>query len=207
MKVIGLTGGIGTGKSTAAAYFAEKGFAIIDADEVSRGLTADGSSMLPVLDSLFGPAGQWGDGRTEILDEDGKLKRKALAAVVFSDQRRREKLDEVMFARIIEIIDGMMISLRAEGSARGIILDAPLLFEAGLEGKCDLVLVLVADEDVRIARVCARDGMSPDEVRARINSQMKDNDKIKRSDAVIDNSEGVEELRESIDEFLDEAGV
>ena len=74
IKVTGLTGGIGTGKSTAAEYFVKKGFAHIDADEISRDLTADGSSLLPVLDELFGPEGRWGDGNTEILDGDGSSK-------------------------------------------------------------------------------------------------------------------------------------
>ena len=83
-------------------------------------------------------------------------------------------------------------------------LDAPLLFEAGLDTRCDAVLVLVADEEVRISRVCARDGMTPEEVRDRIRNQMSDNEKIKRADAVIDNSDGIQELKENIDEFLND---
>ena len=204
IKVTGLTGGIGTGKSTAAEYFVKKGFAHIDADEISRDLTADGSSLLPVLDELFGPEGRWGDGNTEILDGDGNLLRKALAAVVFSDEERRKKLDQVMFQKIIERIDDEISLLRRKSGIDGRLLYAPLLFEAGLDTRCDAVLVLVADEEVRISRVCARDGMTPEEVRDRIRNQMSDNEKIKRADAVIDNSDGIQELKENIDEFLDD---
>ena len=205
MKVIGLTGGIGTGKSTAADYFKEKGFAHIDADEVSRGLTAEGSELLTVLDGLFGPSGEWGDGRTEILDGEGRLKRKVLASLVFSDEERRAKLDEVMFREIIERIDSQIALFRRSGrDIKGILLDVPLLYEAGLDDRCDMVIVLVADEDVRIARVCSRDGMTPEEVRARIRNQMSDNEKIKRADAVIDNSEGISDLYENLDALFDE---
>ncbi len=99
IKVLGLTGGIGTGKSTAAGFFKDKRFAHIDADQIGRDLTADGSSILPVLDELFGPEGEFGDGKTEILDENGNLIRRAMASVVFAEERRRERLDALMFER------------------------------------------------------------------------------------------------------------
>ena len=92
--------------------------------------------------SLFGPEGRWGDGNTEILDGDGNLLRKALAAVVFSDEERRKKLDQVMFQKIIERIDDEISLLRRKSGIDGILLDAPLLFEAGLDTRCDAVLVL-----------------------------------------------------------------
>ena len=81
IKVLGLTGGIGTGKSTAAGFFKDKRFAHIDADQIGRDLTADGSSILPVLDELFGPEGEFGDGKTEILDENGNPITKEVPAV------------------------------------------------------------------------------------------------------------------------------
>ena len=109
-----------------------------------------------------------------------------------------------MFQKIIERIDDEISLLRRKSGIDGILLDAPLLFEAGLDTRCDAVLVLVADEEVRISRVCARDGMTPEEVRDRIRNQMSDNEKIKRADAVIDNSDGIQELKENIDEFLDD---
>ena len=192
IKVLGLTGGIGTGKSTAAGFFKDKRFAHIDADQIGRDLTADGSSILPVLDELFGPEGEFGDGKTEILDENGNLIRRAMASVVFAEERRRERLDALMG----------MYRQQPESELNGILLDAPLLFEAGLDDRCDEVLLLTADMDVRIERVCRRDGVTADEVKSRISNQMSDEEKIKRADAVVDNSEGIEELFEKLQDFL-----
>lgn len=203
-RIVGLTGGIGTGKSTAAGYLKARGFAHIDADEIGRQITADGSDMLPVLDAVFGPEGELGEKDRAILDEKGSLDRKTLADIVFTDAKKKARLDEVMFRAITAEIDRQIELLQKENDSgmRGILLDAPLLFEAGLDGRCDCVLVLVADETVRIDRVCRRDGATAQEVRNRINSQMSDNEKIKKSDFVIDNSEGLEELEENLDEFL-----
>lgn len=204
-KVIGLTGGIGTGKSTAAEYLKKRGFAHVDADEISRSITADGSSMLPVLNEIFGPDGPYGEKGTDILKKDGSLDRKALASLVFTDRRKKERLDEVMFKEIIKEIDRQIWDIKGSESANvlGILLDAPLLFEAGLDSRCDKVVVIVADEDVRIDRVCRRDKASPEEVRRRINNQMKDKDKIKLADFVVDNSEGIAELEENLEELLE----
>lgn len=222
LRVVGLTGGIGTGKSTAAEYLKGKGFAHIDADAISRDITADGSPMLPVLDGLFGPSGQFGKEGVEILRPDGSLDRAALASLVFTDQGRKRQLDQVMFRAIIAEIDqqidawqkadvaGAAVDLdEAVDSDRavahqkpvGILLDAPLLFEAGLDARCDLVLLLVADEEVRVRRVCSRDGVTAREVRDRINSQLSDEEKREKSDVIIDNSGSREELAERLEKF------
>lgn len=207
MEVIGLTGGIGTGKSTAAAYLKSIGFAHIDADEISRSITADGSDMLPVLNEIFGPEGPCGKKGLKIIDDDGSLDRKALASLVFTDKERKQRLDDVMFKAIIAEIDRQIAYYKSDGDfgIKGVLLDAPLLFEAGLDSRCDKTVVIVADQDIRIERVCRRDGATAEEVRDRINSQMSDKDKIKRSDYVIDNSEGLEELTESLDEVFGRA--
>lgn len=199
MMVIGLTGGIGTGKSTAAAYLREKGLAHIDADGISRELTEKGSPMLPLIDSIFGPKGRMGDGSTEVVGTDGSLDRKALASMVFSDMKKKEMLEEIMFDAIIEEIDFQIQESERAGTYGAAILDAPLLFEAGLETMCDKVILLVADETVRIERVCARDGVTSRDVRNRINSQLSDEEKIKRADMVVDNSGSEKELYEKLD--------
>ncbi len=204
VKVIGLTGGIGTGKSTAAAYLKKKGFHHIDADEISRDITADGSGMLKELDMVFGPEGKFGDGKTRILDDKGSLDRRALASLVFTDRRKKAVLDKIMFRAIIKRIDEEICKFRDINDEKVyILLDAPLLFEAGLDSRCDKIIVLVADEEVRIERVCRRDGVTAREVRDRINSQMSDSEKIKKSDFVVDNSDGMEQLAENLDELLE----
>ena len=95
-----------------------------------------------------------------------------------------------------------MYRQQPESELNGILLDAPLLFEAGLDDRCDEVLLLTEDMDVRIERVCRRDGVTADEVKSRISNQMSDEEKIKRADAVVDNSEGIEELFEKLQDFL-----
>lgn len=203
IRIVGLTGGIGTGKSTAAEYLKGKGFAHIDADAISRDITADGSPMLPVLDGLFGPSGQFGKEGVEILRPDGSLDRAALASLVFTDQGRKRQLDQVMFRAIIAEIDQQIDAWQKAASQNpvGILLDAPLLFEAGLDTRCDLVLLLVADEEVRVRRVCSRDGVTKREVRDRINSQLSDDEKREKSDVIIDNSGSREDLAQSLEKF------
>lgn len=201
VKVVGLTGGIGTGKSTAAEYLKSKGFAHIDADQIGRDITADGSPMLPVLNSIFGPVGEFGVEGIDILRENGSLDRKTLASIVFTDMDKKLKLDEVMFKAIIAETERLMEVYSHEDPV-GILIDAPLLFEAGLDKKCDLILLIVADMDVRIHRVCARDGATEQEVRNRINSQMSDEEKIARSDVIVDNSGSLEQLQEQLEDFF-----
>lgn len=193
MKIIGLTGGIGTGKSTASGYLREQGFAVIDADQIAREIVEPGQPLLKELGRLFGE---------KIINEDGSLDRKGLAAIVFQNKERREALDKIMHGRIIEVIDERIDCYQRQGACRGIILDAPLLFETGLEKKCDKVLLITADTELRIARVCARDGMTPEAVSARIKNQMSDQEKKAKADWTLDNSGSKEALLEKLDELF-----
>ena len=102
MLIIGLTGGIGTGKSTAAEYFIEKGFALIDADYIGHQITADGMPLVDTLNEMFGPGTEYNKDNIPILSEPGKLDRKAMAHVAFTDEAANEKFDELMFSAIIE---------------------------------------------------------------------------------------------------------
>lgn len=213
MRIIGLTGGIGTGKSTAAEYLKQNGFGHIDADQIGRDLTIDGSPMLPVLDSIFGPDGEYGEKDKAILNSDGSLDRKALASIVFTDMRKKLKLDEVMFKAIIAEVDRQLETFRQSaedckegsvtGKISGILIDAPLLFEAGLDEKCDEVLLIVADMDTRIHRVCMRDNATAQEVRDRIVSQMSDEEMRAKSDIIVDNSGDRQQLEERLKEVFD----
>lgn len=203
MKVTGLTGGIGTGKSTAAAYLKKKGFYHIDADEISRNLTAFGSPLLPVLNDIFGSNGCMGKPGHKILKGDGNLDRKALAELVFTDKRKKSHLEDIMHGEIFRIIDEEIKNGISTESA-GILLDVPLLFETGLEKKCDHVILIVADEKERIKRVCMRDGITTEDVRNRINSQMSDDEKKRKADIIIDNSGNEEELFSKLDCLLND---
>jgi len=195
--VLGLTGGIGTGKSTAAEYLVSKGFKHIDADAVARELTADGSPVLQILANNFGD---------HILDSEGCLDRKALADIVFNDPVQKQKLDDIMFSRIGHIISERIedVSSIAEREDKPVyvLLDAPLLFEAGLDRLCDKVLLLTCDIDTRLDRVTERDDSSREEVRARIRSQMSDEEKKKKADFIVDNSGSIHALRLQLDDIL-----
>lgn len=213
IPVIGLTGGIGTGKSTVAEYLKKGKYAHVDADQIGRDLTADGSELLPVLDRVFGPEGELGDPQTPILREDGSLDRKALGAIAFSAQEKKERLDEIMLKHIIAEVDRQVKNYQEKGASGelqdsddvaipGILIDAPLLFEAGLEDRCDQVLLVTADLDTRIRRVCERDQVSEQAVRDRISCQMSEEEKRKRSDLIVDNSGTLEELERQLDDLL-----
>ena len=213
IPVIGLTGGIGTGKSTVAEYLKKGNYAHVDADQI-------GSELLPVLDQVFGPAGELGEPGKPILREDGSLDRKALGAIAFSAQEKKEKLDEIMLKHIIEEVDRQVAAYQAAEcgepvgpgdrerveSAKvpipGILIDAPLLFEAGLADRCDRILLVTADLDERIRRVCARDQVSEQAVRDRISCQMSEEEKKKRSDLIVDNSGTREELEKQLKSLL-----
>lgn len=189
MAVIGLTGGIGTGKSTVSKYLVKKGFEIADADQIARDITLPGSPVINRITAAFG----------EEFVVDGVLQRKKLGKYVFESAERKKTLDGIMMTTIISIIDERIHN--AEGH---IIIDAPLLFEVGLDNRCDRVFVVNADTEVRIERVMNRDGISRQEVLDRIANQMPMEDKIERADFVLDNSGSREELYHQIDEAIKE---
>ncbi len=207
LPVIGLTGGIGTGKSTVAEFFKKENYAHVDADQIGRDLAAEGSELLPILNNVFGPSGALGEAGRPILCDDGSLDRKSLGAIVFAHQEKKQKLDEIMLSHIITEIDLQIAALRTCRNAEndnipGIIIDAPLLFEAGLDDRCDTILLVTADLDSRIQRVCLRDGISHQDVRDRISCQMNEDEKKKRADIIIDNSGNLEELQMQLEQVF-----
>lgn len=197
MEVIGLTGGIGTGKSTASDFLREAGFVVIDADQIAREVVEPGEPLLAELQQAFGDS---------ILMDDGTLDRKGLAGIVFSDKTKRRQLDRIMHGRIIEVIKQRISFYMRHEEYKGIIIDAPLLFETGLEEYCNRVWLLVADKKIRIVRVCERDGATPQEVEARINNQLDDTEKRALADLVIDNSGNKEQLVTKLKTILERGG-
>ena len=188
-RIIGLTGGIGSGKSTVSRYLAKKGFDIVDADAIAREITAPGEEVLPVLAETFG---------ADVLRADGRLDRKLLAERVFPCPQAKQRLDEIMHARILP-----RIIARTQASRASLcFMDVPLLFETGLDRHCDETWVVTADLATRIRRTAARDGTDERHIRERIASQMSDEKKIARADRVLDNSGTREELAWQSDELL-----
>ena len=200
MMVIGITGGIGTGKSTAAEYLIEKGFALIDADQIGRDLTAEGEPLLEKIREEFGCVSDTGSiGNGLVLD------RRAMADLVFGDSEVKERYDKLVHGEIIAAIDAEIAKFK-RSDVRGILLDAPLLFEANINDRCDVVILVTADMDERIDRVIERDDAEEDEVRDRISSQMTDEDKARYADFVVDNSGEPEDMFRQLDDILDYLG-
>ena len=193
MKVIGLTGGIGSGKSTVSSYLREKGYYILDADQIAHDITKKGSPVLGRIAEAFG---------ADMLDADGNLQRKKLAAVAFATAENKALLESLTTAEVVRIISNQVAELRNDGKHDIIFIDAPLLFEAGVDQLTDLVWMVSADDDIRIARVMDRDRVTREDVLQRIANQMDNDEKIRRSQEMIDNSRGKDELYQQVEALL-----
>jgi dephospho-CoA kinase len=185
---IGLTGGIGSGKSTVSALLTERGAVLIDADRLAREVVEPGTPGLAAVAEAFG------DG---VVGPDGALDRPALAAIVFADPEARRRLDGIVHplvrARAAELV-------AAAPPDAVVVQDVPLLVETGQAGGYDLVLVVEADLRVRVERLIAR-GMGEDDARARIAAQATDEQRRAAADVVLDNSGSRDELAAQVDRF------
>lgn len=155
MIKLGLTGPTGAGKSTVARLLEQNGIPLVDADAIARTVTEKGSPVLSALADTFGK---------DILFPDGSLDRRALAAVAFSSKENTEKLNAVTHPAILARIRRAL----ADATGDTVVLDAPLLFETGLDALCDHTVAIVADEAVRLARITARDGISEEAAKKRM---------------------------------------
>lgn len=177
--LVGLTGGIATGKSTVAAMFRNLGCPVIDADVLAREVVEPGEPALADIVREFG---------TGVLAPDGRLDRKALAAVVFADAGRRRRLEAITHPRIRERLASRLAALAGAGFGGVVIFDAAVIVESGAYRQMDRLVVVIADEATQLARLRARDGLDEEEARRRIASQMPLAEKAKLADHVIDNS-------------------
>ncbi len=191
MTIIGLSGGSGSGKTTAAAVMASLGAAVIDTDRVYRDLCVPGSPCLSELAGVFGK---------EILLPDGALDRKKLGALVFSDAAARLRLNAITHAYIAEKTKRLIKEYDASGM-EAVVIDAPLLFESGFDAFCDITVGVTAPLDVRMARIIARDGLTAEEAEKRIASQLSDEELSRRCDFIIENRGTNEELVRAVESF------
>jgi dephospho-CoA kinase len=177
--LVGLTGGIATGKSTVAAMFRALGCPLIDADVLAREVVEPGEPALDEIVREFGAG---------VLGADGRLDRKAVAVVVFADADRRRRLEAITHPRIRERLAGRLTALTRSGFDGVVIFDAAVIVESGGYRQMDRLVVVVADEATQLARLRARDGLTEQEALQRIRSQMPLAEKVKLADHVIDNS-------------------
>ena len=188
MLRIGLTGGIGSGKSTVSALLAERGAVIVDADVIAREVVAAGTPGLAAVAEAFG------DG---VLAPDGSLDRPALAAVVFADPEARRRLDGIVHP----LVRTRAAELAGAAPPDAVVVhDVPLLVETGQAGLYDLVLVVEADVEARVARLVRR-GLTEHDARARIAAQATDEQRRAVADVVLDNNGTPEELADQVDRF------
>jgi dephospho-CoA kinase len=193
--VLGLSGGIGSGKSTVTAMLAELGATVIDADAIVHELQAPGTALVAEIAREFGPS---------VLTADGALDRKALGAIVFADEAARARLGALVHPKVGEEIYRRTQAARQAGVAL-IVLDVPLLFEGRRAGSgtaarmgYDSTLLVWVPVEVQVERTIARDGCTRAEAQARIDAQMPIDEKKAMADRVVDNSGTLEQTREQV---------
>jgi dephospho-CoA kinase len=185
MLIIGLTGGIGTGKSTATRMFAELGVPVIDADEIARELTSPGTEYSRKIISLLG---------NDILGADGNIDRKKLRNIIFDDSSKRHAIEMLLHPVIIKI----MLERARTYSSPYLVLSIPLLVEAGLKNIVDRVLVIDSPEDLQIVRATMRDKISEEEIIKVISVQSDRQYRLSQADDIIVNDGSLDEFREEI---------
>jgi dephospho-CoA kinase len=184
---VGLTGGIGCGKSKAADMFAELGAALVDTDSISHELTAPGGRAMPAIETVFG---------ADFVRDDGALNRAHMRVLVFSDPDAKRKLEGILHPLIRAESHGRI----AASSAPYVILVVPLLLETGAYRELvNRVLVVDCDESQQIARVTVRSGLAEDEVRRIMGAQLERAERLKRADDVLSNDGDIESLRKQVE--------
>lgn len=190
MRIIGLTGGSGTGKGTFAALLRDKGAGWVDADAVYRRLCAENRDMLSELDAAFGG----------VLDETGALDRKKLASIVFADPDKLKMLNGITLPYIRA---ASLDEMRAQGGCPFVLYDAPTLFEVGADDLCERIIGVLADTEVRIKRIMARDGLDEAAARARICAQPDADFYRTRCDYIVENNGGIADLQQQADAIFE----
>ena len=187
MFVLGITGGIGCGKSTVAAICKEAGLPVIDADELSRKVTAPEGAAIPELIEVFGQS---------VIDEKGALDRQKMAQIAFHDKKALDKLSAIVHRYVLEEMQKEVKRL-AEAGEKAVVLDVPIPVKHGFLDLCDQVWVVWADDSSRIERLSRR-GMSEAEARRRMAMQMSREDYLALADHVIENNDSLEALRQNV---------
>ncbi|MGY1985929.1 dephospho-CoA kinase [Blastococcus sp. SYSU DS0669] len=188
MLRIGLTGGIGSGKSTVSRLLAERGAVVVDADLIAREVLEPGTPGLAAVVREFGEG---------VLAEDGSLDRAALAAIVFSDEEARRRLDALVHP-LVRQRSAELVAAAPEDAV--VVNDVPLLVETGQAGSYDLVVVVETRQEIRVARLVER-GLTEADARARIAAQATDGQRRAVADVVLDNSGNLQHLAEQVDRF------
>ncbi|MFB5267398.1 dephospho-CoA kinase [Paenibacillus enshidis] len=192
--IIGLTGGIATGKSTVSALLAAKGALLVDADAIAREVMLPGH---PVLEAVVRHFGQ------EVLNQDGTLHRKKLGAIVFANPTERQALNDITHPAIRQEILRRMNAYETEFPDKLIVVDIPLLYESGLDKLFHKVLVVYVPREVQLKRLMERDGLTEEQASQRLDAQMPIEEKKRLADIVVDNSRDMASTERQLDELCE----
>lgn len=194
-KVIGLTGGIGTGKSTVSELLAVHGFKIVDADIAAREAVEKGSEGLEQVRRTFGD---------EAIDENGEMNRKYVGEIVFNDDKKREELNNIIHPIVRELMEKQKEAYLEQGY--NVIMDIPLLFENNLQDTVDETWLVYASESIQVERLMERNDLTQEEAKARVYSQISIDKKRRMADHVIDNRGTLLELKQNLEALLVQEG-
>lgn len=190
MLIVGLTGGIGSGKTTVSSLFADLGIDIIDTDVIAHDLVNHDPSVLKQIVTLFGE---------EILQDDQTLDRKKLAKIIFSQKEGKQQLEGILHPKIRAVVQNQLQNCKSRDTPpKYVIVVIPLLFETEFNDLLDRVLVVLADEPIRIQRIKQRDHRSLEQIQAIISSQVGDEKRINKADDIIENNHDLAALKPQI---------
>ena len=191
--VVGLTGQTGAGKTSVCKIFSDKNFSVINADHISRLVVEKGRPCLDEISKYFG---------NDILNADGTLDRSKLGQIVFTDKDKLELLNSIIYPYITAEILKLIKEFSSEGRQL-ILLDAPTLFESHSDDFCEVIVSVIADENIRLKRIMKRDNISAEAAQNRINSQLNEEFFLKNSDYIIENNGSMNKLYESAETVAD----
>lgn len=198
LKLIGLTGGIACGKSTVSGMMRELGLPVIDADQIARDVVRPGEPAYRAIVEEFG---------RDILNDDATIDREKLGALVFADEEKRKKLEALTHPPVFRAIAEEVRRLARERRAKAIVIDAALLFESGLSDSMDETVVVSVPEEIQRARLMERDGLSLEDARRRIASQMPTAQKEELAKYILDNSGDRDTTRATVALWAAQAGI
>ncbi len=195
--VLGLTGGIATGKSTVAKMFEDRNITVIDTDKIARELLNKGTESYNEVIKFF---------TSDILLTNGEINRKKLGRIIFANAQKREKLNSIVHPRVLKIVDAEIQKSR-DKDEKVIVLDVPLLFESGFDKKVDKTIVVYTSHKAQVKRLMERDLIKREYAEMKINAQMSINDKVDIADYVINNSLSILNTKKDFNKILEELEV
>jgi dephospho-CoA kinase len=196
MLKVGLTGGIGSGKTAVSNLFHDLGIHIIDTDLIAHELVNNDRSVLKKIVAAFG---------TGIIDQHGKVERKKLAQLIFNNKENKQLLENILHPEIRDEVNRQLLNFSSYTSPpQYIIIVIPLLLETDFRGFVDRILVVISDEKLRIERVTQRDNRSVDEIQSIIACQVSDEKRLSAADDIIENNKDISALKSSVQQLHDE---